>query len=145
MEFTLHPQLAKDSYILGNFSLSQLLLINDSQFPWFILVPRKVAITEVFQLDSNSQQQLWSESSHLSETVMNLFKGDKLNVAAIGNLVPQLHLHHIVRYKADPLWPSPIWGKLPMVAYDFEVVLQIQEKLGRGLQDFEPLTVQKKS
>ncbi len=117
MEFHLHPQLDADCIFLGRFTLSRLLLMNDKQFPWFILVPEVENVTEIYQLDKNQQGLLIEESSYLSEHIAKVFKADKINIAAIGNLVPQLHVHHIVRYKNDLAWPTPIWGKFPVIPY----------------------------
>jgi diadenosine tetraphosphate (Ap4A) HIT family hydrolase len=133
--FELHPRLKADSYGLGDLPLSRLLLINDTQFPWFVLVPRRDNIKEIYQLAEKDQIQLWQESSSLSQTIMALFQGDKLNVAAIGNLVPQLHLHHVVRFKNDLCWPAPIWGKLPMVAYEVGIVSDLQQKIAEKMAD----------
>ena len=115
--FTLHPRLQADCLTLGRFELCRLLLMNDQQFPWFILVPELTDITEVFQLDKNQRILLAEESSYLAENMNRQFQADKINIAAIGNLVPQLHVHHVVRYRHDPVWPAPIWGKLPPVPY----------------------------
>ncbi len=95
---------------MGELPLSRLLLLNDARYPWFILVPRREAITEIYQLEEQAQQQLLRESSQLGQFLMESFSGDKLNIGALGNLVPQLHLHHIVRYKDDAAWPGPVWG-----------------------------------
>ncbi|WP_444995464.1 HIT domain-containing protein [Aliikangiella sp. IMCC44359] len=135
--FQLHQQLVEDSFILGEFELSSLLLINDIQFPWCVLVPRRANITEIYQLSECEQALFWTESSLLSKVLMDIFGGDKLNVAAIGNLVPQLHLHHVVRYKKDPCWPAPIWGKLPMKSYQAEKVAEIQQKLAEKLPNLK--------
>ena len=115
--FQLHPQLSNDSYVIADLPLSRLLLCNDSAFPWFILVPRVENIHDIYQLDWQQQQQLLNESSLLSELLMQEFKGDKMNVAALGNVVPQLHLHHIVRYQNDACWPKPIWGQQALTPY----------------------------
>lgn len=115
--FELHPRLAADSGVLGDFPLCRLLLMNDANYPWFILVPRRAGAREIYRLDEADQRQLWRESALLSRAVMDAFRGDKLNVAALGNVVPQLHLHHIVRYATDPAWPGPVWGKLPAKPY----------------------------
>ena len=93
----IHPQLVKDCVLLGRFPLCHLLLSNDCHYPWFILVPARLDIREIYQLDANDRQQLLDESCQLSEFLMAHYDGDKLNVAALGNQVPQLHLHHIVR------------------------------------------------
>jgi len=96
--------------MMGDFPLSRLLLMNDARYPWFILVPRRDDIQEIFQLDAEEQQQLQRESSLLGKHLMECFGGDKLNIAALGNLVSQLHIHHIVRYRDDMTWPGPVWG-----------------------------------
>ncbi len=116
--FQLHPQLADDCLVLGDFSLCRLLLARDANYPWFILVPRREGIREIHQLAEEDRQRLLVESCGLAEVLMGVLDGDKLNVAALGNMVPQLHVHHIVRYTTDPAWPRPIWGALPAVAYD---------------------------
>jgi diadenosine tetraphosphate (Ap4A) HIT family hydrolase len=115
--FTLHPQLAKDCFELAEFPLCKLLLCNDSAYPWFILVPKVDDITDIYQLDWQQQQQLLNESSLLSELVMQVFIGYKMNVAALGNVVEQLHVHHVVRFKNDASWPKPIWGQQPLTPY----------------------------
>ncbi len=125
----LHPQLAKDCIQLGAFPLCRLLLMNDRNFPWFILVPDRDGIREIFQLDENDRAQLMRESCLLSEFLMAEFEGDKLNVAALGNQVPQLHLHHIVRFESDLAWPGPVWGKAAAVAYSAEGIEGIRETL----------------
>jgi diadenosine tetraphosphate (Ap4A) HIT family hydrolase len=117
MSFTLHPRLAADTVALGDLALCRVLLMNDAQYPWFILVPRREGAREVYLLDEADQQQLWRESARLSRALVQAFGGDKLNVAALGNVVPQLHLHHIVRYATDPAWPAPVWGKHPARPY----------------------------
>jgi len=94
--------------------------MNNAHLPWVILVPRIDNIREVFQLSSTDQTQVHRESMLISKLIMNLFDGDKLNTGAIGNLVPQLHLHHVVRYENDPCWPKPVWGNLPAHPYATE-------------------------
>ena len=116
-DFTLDPRLERDTFCLGAFPLSLLLLMNDSTYPWLILVPQRPAIHEIYQLDPTDQQQLLVESSHLAKVLAGLLRPDKLNIAALGNVVPQLHLHHVVRYRSDPAWPAPVWGKAPPVPY----------------------------
>jgi diadenosine tetraphosphate (Ap4A) HIT family hydrolase len=117
MPFHLHPQLQKDCISIGKLALCRLLLMNDNQFPWLILVPEIAGITEIYQLNKQQQMLLIEESSFLAERLSELYRPDKLNIAAIGNLVPQLHVHHIVRYRTDKAWPAPVWGKFPAVAY----------------------------
>jgi len=118
--FSLDPQLAADTQVIGDLPLCRALLMNDSQFPWVILVPRKHDISEIYQLEPMQREQLHAESHQVSELLMQHFKGDKLNVAALGNMVRQLHIHHIVRYQTDPVWPNPVWGNIPAQAYTAE-------------------------
>ena len=127
--FQLHPQLEKDTIPLGEFTLCKLLLSNDANYPWFILVPKRESITEIFQLSAVDQQQLIKESSYLSEKLMELFKPDKLNIAAYGNIVSQLHIHHIVRYKNDAAWPAPMMGVVPRIPYTDEQFTELKNKL----------------
>ena len=134
----IHPQLLKDSLLLGRFPLCHLLLIRDANYPWFILVPDRDNIEEVYQLSKDEQSQLMMESSCLAESLMQVFQGDKMNIAALGNIVPQYHLHHIVRYHSDPAWPAPIWGKLVARPYTQEALNEVLFKLKeRLLKDFE--------
>jgi len=114
----LHPQLKQDCFIVGQFPLSALLLLNDRMYPWFILVPQRENVSEIHQLAESDQQQLMRESSLLAACIEQEFKADKINIAALGNMVPQLHIHHIVRYKTDPAWPAPVWGNRPAVPYN---------------------------
>ena len=117
MTFAIHPQLAADTFALGDLPLCRVLLMNDAQYPWFILVPRRDGAREAYLLGEADRQQLWTESALLSRALMDAFAGDKLNVAALGNVVPQLHVHHIVRYRTDPAWPAPVWGRHPPRPY----------------------------
>tara|TARA_R110000737_G_scaffold257181_4_gene265825 strand:+ start:3678 stop:4109 length:432 start_codon:yes stop_codon:yes gene_type:complete len=128
-QFQLHPQLADDCFFITDFPLSRLLLCNDSAFPWFILVPKVEDIQDIYQLDWQQQQQLLNESSMLSEVLMQEFNGDKMNVAALGNVVPQLHLHHIVRYKNDACWPKPIWGQQALTSYTEQELEVIKDRI----------------
>ncbi len=116
--FQLDERLAASAITLGAFPLSLLLLSRDANYPWFLLVPQRQGVTEIFQLESADQQQLMAESCHLSRVLMAEFAGDKLNVAALGNQVPQLHLHHVVRYRGDPAWPGPVWGAVSPRTYE---------------------------
>ena len=108
--FELHPQLQKDCIEVGRFDLSLLLLMNDANYPWFILVPQRQGISEIHELSDGDSRQLMKESCWLSLQASRMFRADKMNIAALGNIVPQLHVHHIVRYVNDPAWPGPVWG-----------------------------------
>lgn len=133
--FELNPVLGRDSILVGHFSLCQLRIINDSQFPWFILVPQRNDISEIYQLVEEDRQQLLLESCLLAEVLHDAFSATKLNIAALGNQVPQLHVHHIVRYKSDPCWPDPIWGKSKAVPYGKSELAGILQKVQSLLSD----------
>lgn len=127
--FQLDQQLAGDCIVVGDFPLTRLLLMNDSTYPWFILVPKMNGIEEAYQLNDEQQLQLMRESSFLSRELQASFSADKMNVAALGNVVRQLHIHHVVRYVGDAAWPAPVWGKLPAQPYLQEEIDQIIERL----------------
>ena len=116
-DFILHPQLAGDCHLVGDLELSCVLLLNDSRYPWVVLVPRRAAITEIYQLSRADRELLLDESCRVGELLMRAFPGDKLNLGALGNLVPQLHVHLVVRRRDDPAWPGPVWGHSPGVPY----------------------------
>ena len=129
----IHPQLQKDSFVIGKFPLCYLLLMKDANYPWFILVPDREDLTEIYQLEDSEQKQLISESSTLARIISKQFKADKINIAALGNLVPQLHIHHIVRHTTDAAWPAPVWGKLPAKSYTNVELEQVITRLKQGL------------
>jgi diadenosine tetraphosphate (Ap4A) HIT family hydrolase len=120
--FSLAPELQRDCIELADWPLCKVLLMNDSQYPWFILVPRVAGVKEIIDLSEELQITLLQESGKLSKLLQQVFNPDKLNVAALGNMVPQLHVHHIVRFTTDAAWPTPIWGKLPAVPYTDEQI-----------------------
>jgi len=136
--FELHPRLAQDTLLVGDFPLCHLLLMNDANYPWFILVPRRAEIREIFELEHRDQQQLLVESSQLSQVLSKIFQADKLNIAALGNMVPQLHLHHIVRYQSDQAWPNPVWGFSPAQPYTERGRQETCASLIAHLTDFIP-------
>jgi len=129
----LHPQLQKDCLLVGRFPLCRLLLMHDANYPWFILVPDREGISEIFQLSEEDQIQLLRESSLLSAVLVERFHADKLNIAALGNVVPQLHIHHVVRYRDDPAWPAPVWGRVQTRPYTPEGVSAVLATLRPGL------------
>lgn len=116
--FELHPRLAADTIILGDLPLSRVLLAKDSQYPWLILVPKRADIREIHWLNEEEQLQLMRESCAVARLMETELAADKINVAALGNMVPQLHLHHVARFTRDASWPDPIWGKHPAQAYE---------------------------
>lgn len=133
MTWTLHAQLAADTLCVGDFPLSRLLLMNESRYPWCILVPRRSGAKELHRLDDADQLQLLRESTALARAMEAAFAPHKMNVAALGNVVPQLHVHHIARFRGDPAWPAPVWGKFPPEAYAPEAAIERCEMLRRLL------------
>ena len=125
----LHPQLQKDCIALGEFSLCSLLLLNDANYPWFILLPNREDISEIHQLSSIDQQQLMAESMFFSLCLEQVFQPDKLNIAALGNVVPQLHIHHIARFTTDTCWPAPVWGAAASIPYQKKQIETIKNQL----------------
>ena len=110
MSFELHPQLVKDTSVIGHFPLCVALLHKDNAVPWVILVPKHANLKELHHLPIQEQQQFLLESQAVSQALEATFRPDKLNLGALGNMVPQLHIHHIARFKDDVAWPDPIWG-----------------------------------
>ncbi|MDF1748924.1 MAG: HIT domain-containing protein [Alphaproteobacteria bacterium] len=108
--FELHPQLAADTYLVGQTALCQVLLSKDARYPWLILVPHQPDLRELHDLSAADQAQLMAEITHISAAMQKAWTADKVNVAALGNMVPQLHIHIIMRYRDDVAWPGPIWG-----------------------------------
>ena len=137
----LHPQLQKDCFILGRFELSLLLLLNDSQYPWFILVPQREDMSEVHHLSPADQQTLMQESSMLASAVETAFAADKMNTAALGNVVPQLHIHHIARYTTDIAWPKPVWGAFPAKPYTDEELMIVKQHIQSHLPTLQSLEI----
>jgi len=127
--FKLHEQLQVDCIELLDLPLCKLLLCNDSTYPRFILVPRVSNMQDIYQLDWQQQQQFLNESSMLSELLITEYNGDKMNVAALGNVVSQLHIHHIVRFKNDVSWPKPIWGQQALVPYVEDEIQELKANL----------------
>ena len=138
--FSLHPQLAQDSVLLGHMALCQVRLSLDANYPWCLLVPEREAVTEIHHLVEEDRLQLMRESCQLAEVMVGLFDPKKINVAALGNMVPQLHVHHIARFADDPAWPGPVWGKVAAQSYATEVLHKRCEKLISALagEGFRP-------
>jgi diadenosine tetraphosphate (Ap4A) HIT family hydrolase len=140
-EFLLDPRLEADCIRLGTFPLSLLLLMNDANFPWFILVPQRAGLSEIYELDQGDRRQLCEESTLLAEGLARSFAADKINVAALGNVVSQLHVHHIVRYKSDCAWPAPVWGSAPPLPYTPARLAELKSTLRSMLSEtsgFQP-------
>lgn len=116
--FVLHPQLARDTVLLGELVLCRVLIVNDANYPWLMLVPRRADIVEIIDLDEVERAQLMTEIALVGGTLKQVTQCDKLNVAALGNVVPQLHVHLIARRKTDVAWPKPVWGAAQAVPVD---------------------------
>jgi diadenosine tetraphosphate (Ap4A) HIT family hydrolase len=116
--WSLHPQLAADTVPVGDLALARVLLANDANYPWLILVPRLPGLTELIDLQESAQIQLLGEIAAAARALQAITECDKLNIAALGNQVPQLHVHVIARRHSDAAWPKPIWGAAPAIAYD---------------------------
>jgi diadenosine tetraphosphate (Ap4A) HIT family hydrolase len=114
--WSLHPQLHADTMPVCDLALSRLLVMNDANFPWLILVPRRAGVSEIIDLSAD-QSVLMDEISLVSRALKDETRCDKLNVAAIGNVVPQLHIHVVARRRDDAAWPKPVWGAVPQFAY----------------------------
>jgi diadenosine tetraphosphate (Ap4A) HIT family hydrolase len=117
-DWSLHPQLDRDTASLGDLPLSRVLVMNDANYPWAILVPRKPDVTEVIDLDETERTQLMAEVTRVARALRALTACHKLNIAALGNAVPQLHVHVIARFRTDAAWPKPVWGVVPARAYE---------------------------
>jgi diadenosine tetraphosphate (Ap4A) HIT family hydrolase len=135
--FELDGRLAADTFVLGSTSLSRVLLMNDARFPWLILVPERADVSEPFDLSEADQEQLWQESMRLGGAMKAHFAADKINVAALGNQVAQLHVHHIARFHVDAAWPGPVWGVGRAVPYEAAAVQALMHELRSVLR--EPL------
>jgi diadenosine tetraphosphate (Ap4A) HIT family hydrolase len=124
--FALHDRLAADTIEITRWPLSLVLLMNDRQWPWLILVPRRPAIREIHELTEADQSALMTEIMRASRTLTQLVQPHKINIAALGNVVPQLHVHVIARFTDDPAWPKPVWGALPTKPYS---AVELQQRL----------------
>lgn len=116
--WTLNPQLEKDTVNIGDLPLSQVLVIKDANYPWLLLVPRRPNATEIIDLDEVEQAQLTTEINRVARALRDISKPDKLNIAALGNVVSQLHVHIIARRTGDAAWPRPVWGVVPALDHD---------------------------
>lgn len=124
--FELDLRLQSDTVDFGSFPLCRFLLMNDCSYPWFILVPQREALREIHHMAEADRRQLCAESTRLALWMENFFNFEKLNVAALGNVVSQLHLHHVGRRIGDPAWPGPVWGQRPAVPYRVAEIEELQ-------------------
>lgn len=141
--FRLDPRLQGDTVPLGRFPLCQALLMKDSRYPWVILVPCRNDVFEYYHLSQQERAQLMEESSWVAEKMADHFSAKSMNVAELGNVVAQLHVHHIARYSDDPAWPGPVWGHSPAVPYSEDAlaarVEELRELLGSHFINEETL------
>jgi diadenosine tetraphosphate (Ap4A) HIT family hydrolase len=131
--FSLHPQLAADTVPVGDLPLCRVLLANDANYPWLILVPRRPALAEIIDLPEDEQVRVFGEISAVARALKTITQCDKLNIAAIGNVVPQLHIHIVARRRSDAAWPKPVWGAVPAITYAAEVREPLIAALKRAL------------
>ena len=118
MTFSLDPRLVADTFVVGDLGLCQVLPMNDSRFPWLILVPRVAGLTEIHELPVADRAALIEEAARVGETLKSLVGARKINTAALGNMVAQLHIHVIARFAGDEAWPGPVWGVGKAKAYE---------------------------
>jgi diadenosine tetraphosphate (Ap4A) HIT family hydrolase len=133
-QWSLHPQLERDTVAVGDLKLSRVLLINDANYPWLLLVPRRPGAVEIIDLSDTEQVELMGEIAHASRVMKAMTGCTKINVAALGNVVPQLHVHVIARGRSDPAWPKPVWGAVPPRAYGETALTSMLADLRERLQ-----------
>jgi diadenosine tetraphosphate (Ap4A) HIT family hydrolase len=131
--WSLHSRLKEDTIDIGDLPLSRVLVIKDANYPWLLLVPRRDGAVEIIDLDEVEQAQLMAEVSRVARALKEVTRCDKLNIAALGNLVPQLHVHVIARRTSDVAWPRPVWGVMPPLAHDAEEVQNFISALRRKI------------
>ncbi len=133
-DFILDPRLAGDTHAVGDLELSRLLLMDDARFPWLILVPRRAHLRELTDLDAAAQQCLLVEIDRCARALQALFTPDKLNIATLGNVVAQLHVHVIARHIHDAAWPRPVWGFGEREPYAHDALAARRAGLRRALE-----------
>ena len=131
--FELDERLRTDCAEVGQLVLCKVLLMKDANYPWVILVPMREGVSEIYELDDLDQEQLIWESTYVSKTMAKLFDADKMNIAALGNVVSQLHIHHVVRRTNDPAWPNPVWGTVPPRGYTRDGLQQRVEDMRKAM------------
>jgi diadenosine tetraphosphate (Ap4A) HIT family hydrolase len=127
-DFALDPRLSADTLPVGDLALSSVLLMNDARFPWLILVPRRENVSELTDLMPEDAAALMDEIRIATKVMLSLSKPDKVNVGALGNVVAQLHVHVVGRYRSDPAWPGPVWGSGPAKPYPDHAAAALVER-----------------
>jgi diadenosine tetraphosphate (Ap4A) HIT family hydrolase len=131
--FDLHPQLAKDTTQLGDLPLSRVLLIDDRTYPWLLLVPRRRGVSEITDLGAIERAHLMTEITQVADALKAETDCHKINIAALGNVVPQLHVHVIARFREDAAWPRPVWGQVPATRYEASEKADVVARLRRRI------------
>lgn len=131
--FDLNPRLEGDSYPVMDLGLCAVRLMKDANYPWLLLIPRKPDLIEIIDLQPLEQIVLMEEISQVSKALKQATDCEKLNVAAIGNVVSQLHVHVVARFREDAAWPAPVWGAVPAVAYEGNQASALISKLQDAL------------
>jgi diadenosine tetraphosphate (Ap4A) HIT family hydrolase len=127
--FILDSKINSDTYAIADLKISRLLLMNDSNYFWLILVPRKANLVELIDLDFDEQIEVLREINLVGKILKENFGAEKLNIAALGNVVKQLHIHVIGRFQNDASFPKPVWGNSPLKPYQEEAALEIIKKI----------------
>ncbi|MEQ6888363.1 HIT family protein [Halomonas sp. CS7] len=128
-DFEPDARLVADTYPITELPLCQLRLMDDARFPWLVLVPRRHEVSEVFELDERAQRQLWREATQVGRALLEALEGDKLNIASLGNVVAQLHVHAVVRRREDAAWPAPVWGHGRAEPYDPDALAAMRARI----------------
>lgn len=134
-DWILHEQLAADTHPVASFGLCELRLLDDANYPWLVLVPRVAEARELTDLTQTQQATLMREIDRVARTLQQVFRPFKLNIAALGNVVPQLHVHLIGREPDDPAWPAPVWGRVQARPYETEALVERVRRLRAALGD----------
>ena len=132
MTFTLHSRLEADTHFATDWPLCRVLVMNDARYPWLVLVPRREGVTEVTQLEPADRTQLMDEIARAGHFLQALPEVAKLNIGALGNKVPQLHVHVVGRHQGDPAWPGPVWGHSPAIPYDADALARMLSLVRAG-------------
>ncbi len=131
--FALHPRLAADTVALASLALCEVRLMDDARYPWLILVPRKAGVESLLHLTADAQAELLGEVRHCAQVLETEHAPTRLNIAMLGNLVPQLHVHVVARFDGDAAWPAPVWGVGQAQPYAHEALAQQRARYRRAL------------
>ncbi|HVP83146.1 MAG TPA: HIT family protein [Rhizomicrobium sp.] len=131
--FILHPRLEADTAFIADFALSRVLAMNDARYPWLILVPRREHLSEIHDLAAADRATLIEEIARAGDALKTFSKAAKINVGALGNLVPQLHIHIVARHSGDAAWPGPVWGQGTPVPYEPEALKAFVKDVGTAI------------